>query len=474
MRLFLINPSNPLVSLAQRSRWRKYRVWKPLGLMVIAALTPEAEWDVTIIDENLGMPDYANLPRPDLVGITAFTSQAPRAYQIAAIFHNLDVPVIMGGIHASMCTDEALEYVDSVVQGEAESIWPSVLVDAQHGMLKRHYVGESADLASVPPARHDLLTHGYAFGSIQTTRGCPLNCHFCSVSAFNGHRYRHRPIGDVVDELAMIPERMVLVVDDNLIGTRDEHIVRAKKLFRAIIDAGIKKKWICQATINLADDEELLQLAKRAGCIGVFIGFETTSDEGLVELGKRYNILKGGDLRASVKRIHRYGISIVGSFIMGLDSDRVGVGRCIAETANHYGVDLLNPVYMTPLPGTRLWESMNNQQRIAANRFPEEWRYYTLSFPVARHHNLSWEELINEMNDCCRKFYSPKAILRRMVASISHWRNPLTMFVANLSYRRNWRSDCQAMCNTDLSRGFKWNGSAVQTLFECQISILLA
>ena len=458
MRLYLINPCNPLVSMAQRSRWRKYRVWKPLGLMVIAALTPPSEWDVTIIDENLGVPDYASMPKPDLVGVTAFTSQAPRAYQVAAIFRGLGVPVVMGGIHASMCPAEGLEHVDALVQGEAEAIWPTVLADAQHGTLQRQYVGDPADLASVPPARHDLLARGYAFGSIQTTRGCPLNCHFCSVSAFNGHRYRFRPIDAVVHEFTLIPEPMVLVVDDNLIGTRPEHIARAKDLFRAMIAAGIRKKWICQATINLADDEQLLQLARRAGCIGVFIGFETLSTEGLAELGKRYNILKGGDLRASVQRIHRHGISIVGSFIMGLDSDDSGVGRRIADAASYYGVDLLNPVYLTPLPGTRLWDKMQVQHRIAANRFPEEWQYYTLGFPVARYRNLSWHQLLTEMDDCWRTFYSPWRMLRRIAGSFGHWRSPLAMLVANLSYRRNCRAERRTVRTLDLARGAMWNG----------------
>ena len=128
MRLCLINPSNPLVSMVKirESRWNRYRVWKPLSLMVLAGLTPR-EWAVSIVDENLGAPDYPAMRRPDLVGITAFTSQANRAYEVASYFHDLGVPVIMGGIHATMCLDEVMERVDSVVTGEAEGIWPQVL-----------------------------------------------------------------------------------------------------------------------------------------------------------------------------------------------------------------------------------------------------------------------------------------------------------------------------------------------------------
>ncbi|MGD0539988.1 MAG: radical SAM protein [Tepidisphaeraceae bacterium] len=456
MRLCLINPGNPLVSMSQPSRWRKYRVWKPLGLLTIAALTP-AQWEVSIIDENMGVPDYAHMPRPDLVGITAFTSQAPRAYEIAAVFRKFGVPVVMGGIHASMCTAEALAEVDAVVKGEAEAIWPTVLADAQRGALQQLYEGKLADLESVPPARHDLLSHGYAFGSIQTTRGCPLNCHFCSVSAFNGQGYRHRPIEAVVREFDRIQERLVLIVDDNLIGTRREHIARAKDLFRAMIAAKLDKKWICQTTINFGEDEELLELAARAGCVGAFIGFESLTGEGLAELGKQYNILKGGNIRANVARIHRQGILVVGSFIIGLDSDTPGVGRRIAKAAARYAIDLLNPIFLTPLPGTRLWEKMLVQGRITANLFPRDWRYYTLSFPVARFQNFSWSQMLAEMDESWRWFYSPWRILRRVFSSVRRWRSPLTMLIASLSYRRNYRADLERMGELDLSRGEAWN-----------------
>jgi radical SAM superfamily enzyme YgiQ (UPF0313 family) len=454
MKLCLVNPSNPLVSMVRirESRWNRYRVWKPLSLMVLAGMTPP-EWEVWIVDENLGAPDYSAMPRPDLVGITAFTSQANRAYEVAAHFRRLSVPVVIGGIHATMCLDEVSGHVDAVVTGEAEGVWAEVLEDARHGRLKRRYDGGLAKIDAVPSARHDLTAKGYAFGVIQTTRGCPLDCSFCSVTAFNGAHYRQRPVPDVVREFRLIREEYVLVVDDNLVGTRSDHIARAKDLFRALAKADLRKEWICQATINFADDQELLALAAKAGCIGVFIGFESPDPEGLAEVGKKFNLLKSRDFRASVRRIQRHKILVVGSFIIGLDTDKPGIGKCIAETASQYGVDNLNALFLTPLPGTRLWDQMRAEGRIALDRFPEDWKYYTLTFPVANYRHLSLDGIIREMIACNRNFYSLPRILRRVSSSLWRCHAPRISLVGNLSFRSNFRRDCKAYADFRRSTG---------------------
>jgi radical SAM superfamily enzyme YgiQ (UPF0313 family) len=455
MRLYLINPRNPLVSIVnvKESRWNRYRVWKPLSLMVLAGLTPP-EWEISIVDENLGVPDYTSMPRPDLVGITAFTSQANRAYEVAAHFRGLRVPVVMGGIHATMCLDEVMEQVDSVVTGEAEAIWPQVLRDTQVGSLKRRYDGGLAEIKDVPLARHDLLPTGYACGAVQTTRGCPLNCSFCSVTAFNGAQYRQRPIPDVVREFQSVREKRVLVVDDNLIGTRRDHIARAKDLFRAMAQANLRKEWVAQVTINFADDEELLTLAARAGCRGVFIGFESPTPEGLRELGKKFNLLKDRNFRDSVRRIQRHHIMVVGSFIIGLDIDEPGIGRRIAEAASQYGVDSLNALFLTPFPGTRLWDQMKSQGRIALNAFPGDWKYYTLTFPVARYKHFSVDGIIEEMISCDRAFLSTPRILRRVWSSVWQRRQPLITLVGNLSFRKNSRLSRKVFADFKRRRGY--------------------
>lgn len=319
-----------------------------------------------------------------------------------------------------------------------------MLADARNGGLKRRYDGGLADIANVPAARHDLLATGYAFGAIQTTRGCPLNCSFCSVTAFNGTHYRQRSIPDVVREFRTIREKHVLVVDDNLVGTRPDHVARAKDLFRALAQANLRKQWVAQASINFADDEELLKLAAKAGCRGVFIGFESPTPEGLRELGKKVNLSKGRDFRASVRRIQRHGILVAGSFIVGLDVDEAGIGKRIAETAIHYGVDYLNTLFLTPLPGTRLWDQMKAEGRIARDSFPEDWKYYTLTYPVAHYRHFTCDGIIQEMKSCDGSFYSLPRVLRRLWSNLWRRRKPLITLIGNLSYRSNLRLSCKA------------------------------
>jgi radical SAM superfamily enzyme YgiQ (UPF0313 family) len=443
VKLYLINPLNPVYNMvkSQDSRWSKYRAWQPLGLMIIAAATP-LDWEIELLDENISRLDFHKLPKPDAVGLTTFTSQANRAYEIAKIYRDRGVPVIMGGIHATLCKDEALQYVDTVVSGEAEEIWPTVLEDVKTGRLKDVYDGCFTDMSKTPIPRHDLTSGKYWIGSIQTTRGCPLNCTFCSVTSFNGQKYRQRPIPDVIAELNQIPQKRVMIVDDNLIGTRKDHIERAKDLFRQMIKHKVNKHWYAQVTMNFGEDDELLSLARKAGCEGVFIGFETITKEGLLELKKKFNASKGCDYRDGVQRIHKHRILIAGSFIIGLDTDEKGIGRHIAESAVDMGVDILNALILTPLPGTQLWKSLEQENRLTATNFPEDWDYYNLNFPVAQYKNFTYEEIINEMMDCDRAFYMRKRCWYRILRAVVTSNNPLIQTVANLGYRAavlNWR-----------------------------------
>lgn len=305
----------------------------------------------------------------------------------------------------------------------------------------------------MPAARHDLLSNGYRFGSIQTSRGCPLACSFCSVTAFNGGKFRRRPVEKVIQEFRIIPEKYVLIVDDNLIGTSKSHIEYTKTLFREMIAAKLRKRWIAQVTINMADDEELLALARKTGCAGVFIGFESVSAEGLSEVSKKFNIGHSRDMRDSVRRIQKHGISVLGSFILGLDIDGKGCGKQIALTARAYGLDILNVMVLTPLPGTRLWKTMEAENRLIAGTFPCDWKYFTLTLPVARYKKLSWKEIAAERESCYQEFYSYTNILRRVIRSMKHRGKATLVLISNLVFRTNTlRLDRIAYTDFDLTR----------------------
>jgi len=298
-KLVLINPVNPARTGLTVNKGSRF---PPISLGIVAALTPD-DWDVEIVDEN--WETFAFRPA-DLVGITAFTASAPRAYEIAAVYRQNGVPVVMGGIHGSMCPQEALNYVDAVVIGEAEGIWPQVIADVEANRLQHEYRGGWADLAGMAAPRRDLFHPDYIFASVQTSRGCPLNCEFCSVTAFNGQRYRRRPTDEILAELAGIPQKMLFFVDDNIIGYGKESRQAALELFKGMVARKFDKWWFCQASINFADDDEILSWAAKAGCKMVFLGLEAEEAEALQEVEKRLNLQRGvGAYAQAFARIHR-------------------------------------------------------------------------------------------------------------------------------------------------------------------------
>ncbi|MBF0275263.1 MAG: B12-binding domain-containing radical SAM protein [Nitrospinae bacterium] len=272
---------------------------------------------------------------------------------------------------------------------------------------------------------------------MQTTRGCPLNCSFCSVTAYNGARYRKRPIEQVIEEFKRIPNKHLLIVDDNFIGTRPEHIERAKTLLRAMIQANLGKKWVAQTTINCGDDEEFLELAQKAGCIGFLIGFESNSKEGLVELNKKFSIRSSDKMVATIDRIHKYGISIAGSFIIGLDSDSPGIGRNVSEEAKQLGIDVIVMMLLTPLPGTKVYKKLDEENRLPLKSYPKDWEYYTLKFPVVHFEKFSSIDIMSEMEQAYKSFFSlPSTMYRSFVKDIGNGNKPLFKLLANLSSKR--------------------------------------
>ena len=377
MKLVLINPRN------RESLYGDY-LWQPLALGYVAAATPP-HWDVELIDEQCeGTLDYAAV-EADLVGVTAFTSQAPRAYRIAEQFRSRSIPVVMGGIHASLVPDEAERYADALFIGECESKWLQVVSDVERGALARRYDGGTGGGSLLVPDRTIFDKYRYEYASVQTSRGCPMDCSFCSVTAFNGRLFRMREAEDVAAEIAAIPARDIIIVDDNLNGFSRRARQRCLDLFRALADAGLDKQWVTQVTISFGDDDELPRLARAAGCAGVFVGLESTDTESLAFVRKDGTSQRRGlpYYRENLARIHRHGIGVVGSFMLGIDTQNTDtIVSDILTFAKDVELDALNPTILTPLPGTRDFARLDGEGRILFKNYPEDWEKYTLAFPV--------------------------------------------------------------------------------------------
>ncbi|MEW5994731.1 MAG: radical SAM protein [Candidatus Zixiibacteriota bacterium] len=431
-RLVLINPVNPMrtgLTVNKNSRF------PPIGLGMVAALTPES-WEVALVDENWESFAYQEA---DLVGITAFTASANRAYEIAAVYRERGIPVVMGGIHASMCSEEALRFVDAVVVGEAEAVWPKVVADVEAGQLRRVYSGEWMELAGLPHPRRDLFHPNYMFASIQTSRGCPMDCEFCSVTAFNGRRYRRRPAEKVLEELESILQRMIFFVDDNIIGYGKESREQALAIFRGMVERRLEKWWFCQASLNFADDEEVLRWAGKAGCKMVFLGLEAEEVDALKKVNKQLNLRRGVEsYNEAFQRIHQAGIAVLGAFIFGMDGDTPEKLRRRTDYMIRGGVDVMQVTFLTPLPGTRLFEHLREEGRLLYTDYPQDWERYDMTEVIHRPQGMEPIVLSQMMQKCTRRMYAWPVLVRKAMRTFRQTRDSMaTMFAwqSNINYR---------------------------------------
>lgn len=419
-----------------------------LNLPYVAAVTPP-DIEVRMVDEAFEKIDFEE--KVDLVGLTAQTPVAPRAYQIAGEFRKKGVPVVMGGVHASMLPEEALQYVDAVVIGEAEQTWPQLIEDFRRGQMKQIYRSDGfVNPVGLPLPRRDLLNPKFYFPLklLETTRGCPHHCDFCGVSKFFGYRYRNRPLAEIDQELStlfkkgpvmnpffkkalslfnrdlpyFLKRRLLYIIDSNVAG--DKRF--ALELVSLLKDYDLL--WYGHAPVSIAFDRKLLEGFSKSGCIAVNIGFESFSSKNLKTMGKGFN--QPSHYAEGVKRIHDFGIGIMGTFMVGLDDDDPGVFQRIIDFCIESKLDWALTFIMAPYPGTESFQRLEREGRI----FCRDWEKYDSLNVVYQPLLMSVEDLEKGMRKVWKEVFSLSSIYRRILKR--PWIHPLFYLIMNLQFHQ--------------------------------------
>jgi radical SAM superfamily enzyme YgiQ (UPF0313 family) len=436
MRILLVLPAGENVRVTSaRSEVPKRAMlrFSVLSLTTVAALTPRRH-EVRIVDENVEPIDFGS--DVDLVGITFMTALAPRAYQIASEFRARGKFVVGGGFHPTLCAAEAAEHLDAVVVGDAEGSWERLLQDVEAGQARKVYAGDACPRREIraPVPRRDLLAptakHYVTINAVETGRGCQHACRYCSVSAFHQQSYRQRPIAEVIAELRGVP-RDFIFVDDNIVRSPEY----ARELFRQMLP--LRKHWVGQCSIEIADDAELLQLANAAGCRGLFIGIETVNPDNLASVGKQFN--QSDRYRERLSRIRRQGIGVVAGMMVGLDKDEPGIFESCLRFLQRQRIDALQLNILTPLPGTPLFHDMQCAGRITDS----QWAHYDFRHVVFQPRRMTAAQLQEGADWLYAQFYRADRILVRFVRTLwtCGWIPAVLGLKLNLTYRYDNRRE---------------------------------
>ncbi len=379
----------------------------PLSLLMLTAVTPD-DVTVEIVDERIEPIDYEM--DVDLVGITVVTRAAYRAYAVADYLRARGVTVVLGGIHPTLLPDEALQHADAVVQGEGEQVWPLLLEDFSKGLLKAIYRGGyNSSIEHLPIPRRDLLKHPEYYLTtkvITASRGCINTCTFCSAGSAIGKKYRTRRIEQIIEELSSIPGRYVVFLDDNL----GWDIEFAKRLFQAL--KALQIQWAGAISLPALEDEELVRLAADSGCISLGVGFESLSRETLKLMGKsRTN--NPDQYVPVIRRLHEYGIPILGYFILGYDSDDGETYQRLADFIEKNSIEMPSINTLIPYPGTPIFRYFEREGRL----LHRNWNEYDTAggFVVYRPKNFTPDELFESYLSLTERVYSYRSVVSRLL-----------------------------------------------------------
>ena len=384
----------------------------------LAAITPK-DHKVTLINER-----YHAIPFTksfDLAIIHFNTASAYRAYHIADMFRKKKVPVVLCGLHASALTDEALDHADSILLGRGEGNYLQMLNDMSRGELKELYHPEPyGDLSCSIPPTHVSLPGFQITGAIEATRGCPYQCSFCpEANTPEGHRFFVRPVEEIIEEIASLPQKTLMFYDLSLTINKDF----SKELFQKM--KPLKKRFFCNGNVDvLSSDEELVRLAHEAGCIGWLIGFESFTQETLSTIGKSTN--KVSEYKKAIDLIHRYKMAVIGDFMFGFDSDTKDVFENTLKLIKRLRIDVADFSILTPFPGTPLFQDLKKQKRLLT----EDWERYTMHSVVFEPKQMTSEDIIQGVTLIYNDFYSSGYTIKRICRALSLGIHPFFLVFA--------------------------------------------
>lgn len=445
-KLVLINP-HPIGNVGEENVSVLNQM--PVNLGYLITLTPE-HWEVDVVDETtelaLDENNQLTFTGADLVGITSVSYQAPRAYAIADACRKRGIPVVMGGVHATIYPNEVANHADSVVTREAISIWGRLISDFEKGQLQKRYDGGLTPLENLNhlyPARDFLKRkYKYRYSGIITTAGCPFSCEFCSVPQFQGRKYRERPIEDVLNEFETIKGqyRGLVLTDENFYGHSKKSNERVRDLFKGMVDRGIYQNWFGFTSLNIYQDDETLDYMVRSGCVGVLIGIESLNKDALYSMNKNVNLrITIERYYDAVKNIRKHGIAVWGTFIFGNDTDIPETFDEAADFILDAQIDIMTCGILCPFINTPLYKRLELENRLFRNNFPEDWTYYTSHHLVYILKKLSLQELIDGMQRLYNKLYSTEAIRKRFQNSRNVLQNNNSALFA-LKVNWDWRN----------------------------------
>ncbi|GAB4304462.1 MAG: hypothetical protein Kow0068_26210 [Marinilabiliales bacterium] len=343
-------------------------------------------------------------------------------------------------MHVSILPDEALNYVNTVVVGDVENIWPQLIDDFEKGDLKRLYNQPLATLDNLVVQDHSIYNKGYWYSAIQTTRGCPNNCSFCSINALCKGKYLSRPAEEVLYEIEIAPKRMVCFVDDNFIGNTSKEHIRASKILEGMIKKKMNKIWWTHISLNVAQNEDFLELAAKSGCKMFFIGIESEITDSLKEVNKNINLrIAPENYIKTIKKIHKYGINVLGSMIYGFDADTYENLYKRTKFLLKSNIDIIQVLPLIPFPGTQVFNKFKSQNRLLFTNFPNDWVHYDGLEVTYIPANMTDEQLSSNLKKTYKTLYAKYAIYRKFLRTfleIKNYKHAKWSLVSNYNYRK--------------------------------------